>query len=119
MNIYCCRLIEQVWGTEYCIEKDFIWATDPEDAKQTICERWHIRKNKKGLQIEEIPVERATAQLKKRQVVKTATTWNSFLQIPEDYSYLGDETYYTCSKCKKEFFHIHDLCPHCGALLNN
>lgn len=117
MNLYCCKIVEQSWGIEYCVEKNFIWAKDLDEARQVICKQWQVRKNKKGLQIEEIPAIRANAIKKKRTVVKTATTWNSFLQLAEDHSYYADETYHICSKCRGEVSYVSSLCPHCGALL--
>ena len=118
MNLYCCRLVEEGWGTEYTKEKDFIWAQDLEEARKLICKRWKIRKNKKGLKIEEVQVVRAEKHKKKLRVIKTEQVWNSFLQMSETQSYWSDETIYTCSACGGEVKRDHACCRHCGALFN-
>ena len=118
MNLYCCRIVEEGWGTEYTQEKDFIWAQDPEEARKLICKRWKIRKNKKGLRIEEVQVVRVEKQKKKLRIIKTAQVWNSFLQMSETQSYWSDETIYICSACEGEVKRDHACCRHCGALFN-
>ena len=116
MNLYCCKIVEQGWGTEYTLEKDSIWAQDSQEAREVICKRWQIRKNKKGLRIEEVPVVRADIHKKKRQVIKTEGVWNSFLQMSETQSYWTDENYYICNKCNSEVSYASSICRHCGAL---
>lgn len=116
MNLYCCRIVEQGFATEYTVEKDFIWAQDQEEARKLICHKWKIRKNKKGLRIEEVPVTRATKQKEKKRVLKTEQVWNSFMQMSETQSYWSDEIVYTCGECGKEIKHYHACCRHCGAL---
>ena len=118
MNLYCCRLVEEGWDTEYTQEKDFIWAEDLDEARKLICKKWHIRKNKKGLRIEEVSITRATKQKGRKKVLKTEQVWNSFLQMSETQSYWSDEIVYTCSECGKEIKHYHACCKHCGALFN-
>lgn len=116
MNLYCCRLVEEGWGTEYIQEKDFIWATDPTEAREIICKQWQVRRNKKGLKIEEVQIVRANPIKKKRRVIKTESVWNSFMQMKEDQSYWSDETYHICSKCRGEVSYAASICRHCGAL---
>ena len=118
MNLYCCRIVEEGWGTEYTQEKDFIWAQDLDEARKLICQKWQIRKNKKGLRIEEVPVVRADMRKNKRRIVETEPIWNSFLQMSETQSYWSDETYYTCSKCGGEVSSSASICKRCGALFN-
>ena len=116
MNLYCCRIVEEGWGTEYTQEKDFIWAQDLEEARKLICKRWKIRKNKKGLKIEEVPVVRAKREKETLEIIKTERVWNSFLQMSEVQEYWTDETIYVCSECKGEVKRDHACCRHCGAL---
>lgn len=116
MNLYCCRIVEQGWGTEYTTEKDYIWALDEKEARDIICKQWQIRRNKKGLRIEEVQIVRADIIKKERSIIKTESVWNSFLQISEDQSYCTDETYYACSKCGGEVSYAASICRHCGAL---
>ena len=116
MNLYCCRIVEEGWGTEYTTKKDFIWAQDPQEARDIICKQWQIRRNKKGLSIEEVQIVRANPIKKKRRVIKTESVWNSFMQMNEDQSYWSDETYHVCSKCGGEVSYAASVCKHCGAL---
>lgn len=116
MNLYCCRLVEDGWCVEYTIEKDYLWANDEKEARDLICKRWQIRRNKKGLRIEEAPVTRANPIKKKRHVTKKESVWNSFMQMNEDQSYWTDETYHVCSKCGGEVSYAASICRHCGAL---
>ena len=116
MKLYCCKIVEQGWGTEFCTEKDYIWATDEAEAREIICRLWEIRRNKKGLRIEEVPVVRANVIKKTRQAVKTDTVWNSFLQMREESSYYTNETFYICNKCRGEISYAASNCRHCGAL---
>ena len=117
MTLYCCKIVEQGWGTEYTMEKEFLWADDPQEARELICKQWQIRRNKKGLRIEEVPINRAGI-LKKtdHNVLKTERVWNSFLQMNEDCSYYTDETYHICSRCKGRVSYVASICKHCGAL---
>ena len=117
MNLYCCRIVEEGWGTEYTLEKEYIWAADEKDARELICKRWQIRRNKKGLRIEEVPIVRADIIKKERRTIKTESVWNSFMQMNETQSYWADETYYVCSKCEKEVSYGASICEHCGAIL--
>lgn len=116
MNLYCCKIVEQGWGIEYCIEKDYVWAADEAEAREIICKLWEIRRNKKGLTIERVPVVRADIIKKTRGTVKTDTVWNSFLQMREEISYQATETYYICMQCKGEVSYAASICHHCGAL---
>ena len=116
MNLYCCMIVEQGWGIEHCVQKDYIWATDEIDARETICRLWEIRKNKRGLKIEEVPVVRANMLKKTRGTTKTNIVWNSFLQLKEEVSYYTNETFYICSKCRDEVSYTASNCRHCGAL---
>lgn len=116
MNLYCCRIVEQGWGTEYTTEKDYLWAEDEKEARELICKQWQIRRNKKGLRIEEVSIKRANPIKKIRQVTKTESVWNSFLQRSEIQSYWSDETYHVCSKCGGEVSYAASICRHCGAL---
>lgn len=116
MNLYCCKIVEQGWGTEYTTEKDYIWALDEKEARELICKQWQIRRNKKGLRIEEVQIVRANPIKKKRRVIKTESVWNSFMQMNEDQSYWSDETYHVCSKCGGEVSYAASICRHCGAL---
>ena len=118
MKLYCCKIVEQGWGTEYTQEKDFIWAKDEQEARDRICKRWQIRKNKKGLRIEEVSVSHARVIKKTRTVQKTEMLWNSFLQQLEPSSYITDETYHICSNCRGEISYAASVCKHCGALLD-
>lgn len=116
MNLYCCSIVEDGWGTEYTIKKDFIWAIDEKEARDLICKCWQIRRNKKGLRIEEVQIKRADIKKKSRTVEKTEMVWNSFLQIQEPCSFVTDETYYICSACRGEVSYAASICKHCGAL---
>lgn len=116
MNLYCCRIVEQSWCTEYTTEKDYIWALDEKEAREIICKQWQIRRNKKGLRIEEVQIVRAHPIKKKRQVTKTESVWNSFMQRSELQSYWTDETYHVCSKCGSEVSYAASICKYCGAL---
>ena len=116
MNLYCCKIVEQGWGTEYTTEKDYIWALDEKEARELICKRWQIRRNKKGLRIEEVQIVRANPIKKKRRVLKTEYVWNSFMQMSEEQSCWSDETYHICSKCRGEVSYAASICRHCGAL---
>jgi hypothetical protein len=118
MNLYCCRLVEEGWDTEYTQEKSFILAQDPEEARKLICKKWHIRKNKKGLRIEEAQIERATKVYRLETELKTDKVWNSFLQMNEEQSYWDTKPVLTCSACGGRTFGDHVLCQHCGALFN-
>ena len=116
MNLYCCRIVEQSWCLAYTTEKDYIWARDEKEARELICKQWQIRRNKKGLRIEEAQIVRADIIKKERSIIKTESVWNSFLQINEDQSYCTDETYYACRKCGGEVSYAASICRHCGAL---
>lgn len=116
MNLYCCRLVEEGWCTEYTQEKDYLWAQSIEEARELICKRWQIRRNKKGLKIEEVQIVRANPIKKKRRVIKTESVWNSFMQMNEDQSYWSYETYHVCSKCGGKVSYAASICKHCGAL---
>lgn len=116
MNLYCCKIVEQGWGTEYTTQKDYIWAQDEKKARELICKQWQIRRNKKGLRIEEVAPNRASIKKKTRTVPKIEMEWNSFLQILEPISFVADETYYTCSSCRGEVSCAASVCAHCGAL---
>lgn len=116
MNLYCCRIVEDGWCTEYTKEKDYIWALDPEEARKFICKKWGIRKNKKGLRIEKTLIIRATKSKRYETCVETARVWNSFLQQTEEQSAYVRKPYYVCDSCKGRVYQEQNICLHCGAL---
>ncbi len=118
IGLYKCLLVEKGWMTDSILKKDFILAVDLKDAKETICTKWNLRKNAKGLIVEEIPVIRG------RITQKTTQDWVT----EEEYSYMTGKytttslqrvTHYYCTQCNGELDNkSYKICPHCGALLS-
>jgi predicted nucleic acid binding AN1-type Zn finger protein len=79
-----------------------------------ICARWQIRKNKKGLEIEEIPFIRAKREAKTKTEIIPSTDYRPGLGTYDD-SYYGKVTRYYCSKCGKEVTTLANFCKECGS----
>ena len=59
LKVYMCSIYDEGWMISTLEARDIILAHDESEARATICARWGVRKNKKGLKIEEIPFTRA------------------------------------------------------------
>jgi hypothetical protein len=116
MNLYCCKIVEQGWGTEYTNQKEYIWAPDPSTARDIICKMWEIRRNKKGLRIEEVPIVYAERISKYETRLFTEPVWNSFMQHAYEESSYREVKVYTCSNCKRETNGSGQVCRKCGAI---
>lgn len=114
MKQFRCRIVSEGWMTVCTEQQDFVFAVDEKHAREIICSRWHIRRNAKGLRIEEIPfVTAERIALTKTELISETSyrcglgTWDS--------SHYGEVTRHYCSKCKKEINEIDQLCNNCGA----
>ena len=116
MNLYCCRIVEQGCGIEYTNQEEYLWAPDASTAREIICERWEIRRNKKGLRIEEVPIVYAERKMHYENRIHTEMVWNSFMQQSYEEQSWRKKAVYTCSHCGKETNSSGQVCNRCGAI---
>ncbi len=116
MNLYCCRIVEQGWGAEYTNQKQYLWAPDEPTARNMICRLWEIRRNKKGLRIEEVPIVYAERKMCYETRLHSEKVWNSFMQHSYPEQSYRKEAVYTCSHCGKETNSSGQVCSKCGAI---
>lgn len=116
MNLYCCKIVEQGWGAEYINQKEYIWAPDEDTARDIICKMWEIRRNKKGLRIEAVPIVYASRKMHYENRIHTETQWNSFMQYSYETQSYRKVPVYTCSHCGKETNSSGQVCCKCGAI---
>jgi type II restriction/modification system DNA methylase subunit YeeA len=116
MKAYKCSLYEIGWNVSYLIQREIILAVDEIQARKQICEQWGIRKNKKGLEIEEITFERVNKITRTKTELIKSTDYRCGLGVFDD-SHYGEVTRYYCEKCENEV-DIHDaFCKNCGGYL--
>lgn len=116
MNLYCCSLVESGWMIEYTNQKQYLWAPDASTAREIICKMWEIRRNKKGLRIEEVPIVYAERKMHYESRIHTETVWNSFMQDAYQEQSYRRVAVYTCSRCGKETNSSGQVCNKCGAI---
>lgn len=115
MKYFKCTLEEDGWSHIYTKAKHFIWAEDAEAARIRIAKHWQIRKNAKGLKIEEIEPHNAKMTSKNVTELVTENVWNSFMQHSYPESSYREVKHYYCSHCKGEVMSGDSICIHCGA----
>lgn len=114
MNIYKCSLYEIGTFSDSLINREFLFSFNEDMAKKAFCEHNGYRKNKKGIQIEEIPQVLA----KRKKTTKTVHHQEYY----EDYRCAGFTTkteqvkVCICSHCKQETSADSQLCTSCGAI---
>ena len=116
MNLYCCKIVESGWMTEYVDQKQYLWAPDAGTARDMICNLWEIRRNKKGLRIEEVPIVYAERKMHYETRLHSEKVWNSFMQHSYEEQSYRKEAVYTCSRCGKETNSSGQVCSNCGAI---
>jgi hypothetical protein len=116
LKVYMCSIYDEGWMTSTLEQRDIILARSEEEARMTICARWQVRKNKKGLKIEEIPFVKAKRVAKTQEELIRSTDYRPGLGHWDD-SHYGKVTRYYCSKCGKEIVTLADFCKHCGSYL--
>lgn len=116
-NLYCCKIEEDGWGVVYTTQKEYIFANDIDDARITICRQWGIRKNKKGLRIEEVKPHYAKITQKTTNDLVTEKVWNTFMQHAFEEKSYKRITHYFCSECTGEIEKTTKICTHCGAFI--
>ena len=114
LKVYMCSIYADGWGTVSLEKRDIVLAHDEDEARATICYRWQIRKNKKGLTIEEIPFVQAKRIAKTQEELIPSTDYRPGLGT-WDSSHYGKVTRYYCSHCNKEVKTFRTFCEHCGS----
>lgn len=113
MKVYKCSLYEQGWNVRYLIQREIILAVDEIQARNQICEQWEIRKNKKGLEIEEIPFIKTKREAKAQQELIHSTEYR-YPWGEVDTSHYGNVTRYYCKNCGTEVDIYDAFCKNCG-----
>lgn len=116
LKIFKCSIYDEGWMTSTLEAREIILAHDEEEARAMICRQWQVRKNKKGLKIEEIPFVRAKYITKTQTEIIHDTDYNVGLGH-FDTSYYGKVTRHYCSKCQSEIKTLSNFCKSCGAYL--
>ena len=116
LKVFLCSIYEEGWGITTLEKRDVVLAHNEEEARATICYRWQIRKNKKGLKIEEIPFVKAKRISKTQEKLIHSADYRPGLGT-WDSSHYGKVTRYYCSECKEEIKTFANFCKHCGAYL--
>jgi hypothetical protein len=116
LKVYKCSIYEEGWGTEYLQEREIILAHDADEARAMICRQWQVRKNKKGLKIEEIPFNVAKYVTKTKTELIPETSYNVGLGH-FDTSHYGKVTRYYCGHCNSEIKTLSNFCKSCGSYL--
>ena len=118
MKQFECLLVEEGWMTDWIEKEEYIFANDKYHAREIICKKWGVRKNKKGLRITEIPFTTAEKISRTKTELVHETSYAYWLGN-YDSSYYSEVTRYYCSKCGKEVKNTDQLCQHCGAYFTN
>lgn len=118
MKQFKCILVTEGWMTDFIDKKEYIFAIDESHAREIICKRWQVRKNKKGLRIEEVSFVTAEKIARTQTELVHETTYAYWLGN-YDSSHYAEVTRHYCSKCGKEVQEANPLCPHCGAYFTN
>lgn len=116
LKVYKCSIYDEGWMTSSLVKREIILARSEEEARATVCRQWQIRKNKKGLEIEEIPFVVAKKIAKNKTELIHSTDYRPGLGH-WDTSHYGDVTRHFCEKCEKEINLYDDFCKSCGAYL--
>lgn len=116
LKVYMCSIYDEGWMISTLEARDIILAHDEDEARATICARWGVRKNKKGLKIEEVPFTRAKVVYKTQTELIHSTDYRVGLGHFDD-SHYGKVRRCYCGKCNKEIVTLADFCKNCGAYL--
>lgn len=116
LHVYLCSIYDEGWMTSSLQQRDVVLANSEEEARLTICARWQIRKNKKGLKIEEVPFVTAKLIAKTQTELVPSTDYRPGLGHWDD-SHYDSVTRYYCGKCNKELVTMSDFCKNCGSHL--
>lgn len=116
LKVFMCSIYEDGWSSMYLKQRDIVLAHSEEEARLTICARWQIRKNKKGLEITEIPFVVAKRIAKTQTELIPSTDYRPGLGT-WDTSHYGKVTRYYCSHCNKEIETLSTFCKSCGSYL--
>ena len=116
LKVYKCSIYDEGWMISTLEAREIILAHDEVEARAMICQQWQIRKNKKGLKIEEIPFVRAKYVTKTQTELIHSTDYRPGLGHWDD-SHYGKVTRHYCGNCKEEIKTLSDFCKNCGAYL--
>lgn len=116
-KIFKVSLYENGWMTSYLRQRTVVLAMDENEARTMVCKQWGIRRNAKGLTIEEVPYIKAKRTKTTKTELIRSTDYRPGLGTWDD-SHYGDVTRCYCSACKSEVSTTDTFCMSCAAYLS-